>query len=402
MIEKTNYNKYKELKSFYNFEYRGFNMAQVIGTDIMEYVYSDNKVKIRNIIATFLITINFKKLISSEAYTNLIIYSIDRDDYLVLLNAYLEQLNISDETKISGLYPLEVKRKISFKNIFLRLKYNKQISLIENLYFNSLLTLYYNTIDDLLKENIELPKTFYAFNSAFGFETILTLYFKQKKIPTYSFQHGFDYNKKPYGYNTINFDNFVADNMLCWGQYSIDEMVKFGIDKDRLILFGNPKYSSYKRFLRVGDRFKRCLVVLSRDIYEEGNQYLIEIISKLNNIYFDIKLHPNLNSQNYKSLIDSYEHICLLDDNVLVATLMDKKYDFVITYNTSVHYESILNGNLSFGLDVKSDGGILFEKFSSREELNTLIHMYQNKSVQDIDDQMSVFAGYTLGVNDEE
>ena len=75
-------------------------------------------------------------------------------------------------------------------------------------------------------------------------ENLLTQFFKLRNIPTYSLQEGvyFIFKKNP-PLDSVQYENFETDNLLCWGQFSIDEDVSYGISPRKLRLAGYPKKS---------------------------------------------------------------------------------------------------------------------------------------------------------------
>lgn len=404
-MSKSNYEKYKELKSQFDFEYRGFNMGQVMGTELALVSYDYSNITNLTIIKNFIKYWDIATFINDNHAENFITYTIDRNDYRILCEQYIEKLKLEDYIfKIlpENIEKLKLNPIIIVKTLLLIFKI-KNMRLKNKVYIVSSMVAHMNTIDSLLENEIKLPKNYYAFNSSYKLETLITLYLKLKKIPTYSFQHGiyFKFNK-PIPIDVINWENFVADKMLCWGQYSIDEMKKFDIDENRLIKFENPKYSSIITYKKDKDIFDNALVILSREYFEEGNIKLLELLSCLSDINFEIKLHPSLDFDKYKKITDRVSHLNLVPEKTLLTSLFDKSYNFIITYNTTSHYESIISGFLTFGYAYNSDGGKLFESFEDAIQLENLIQVYQQKAEYKMKNDFQRFVGYTMGINDDQ
>lgn len=400
-MNKSNYEKYKDLKSEFDYEYRGFNMGQVMAMDLAQFVYGSNNKnylpKIYNYLFKIINLDQFNDLINENKplYT----YVTKRDDYYELVKDYM--VKIGDNCDIICLNDLESKKNFNLKGLFTSLWFCfkiEHISVLQKLYLSFMCSYYKNLIDYLLALDVVIPSKYVAFNSSTRLETLLTLYFNMKNVETFSLQHGFDYLKKPLPINIINFENITASNVLCWGQYTIEQMVKFGVDRDRLVLFGNPKYDLIQYIHK--PKIRKVLVALSRVLFEDGNIKLIDIISKLSNIKFELKLHPSLDSHKYYKISENFSNISVVTNKKTVKELLrNHKYDLALTYNTTVHYEAFVNGKLSFGYDFESDGAKLFEKFADDRELKKLILKYENLENDKINNEIENFAQYTLGIN---
>jgi hypothetical protein len=396
----TKYKKYKELKKFFNFEYRGFNMGEVMAMDIMASVCNKNfSFYLRHSISLIYRKKNFSILndiIDEDLSLNT--YTPNREYHRELTEKYVKKLNIN--SRIFFLNSLRSERYFDIKYFFSSMKIvlrSDNIFALKYIYFSILLSHHKILIDLILKENIKLPKSYYAFNSSTGLESLLTLYFKQKGVNTYSLQHGLYFSLNNPVPNIINIENILADKVLCWGNYSIEEMVKFGVKKDRLIQFGNPKYTKIIPYIKK-NCLKRCLVLLSRQECNKGNIQLISMLTTMKNIKFDIKLHSTLNFEYYKNVTSQFTHINLIENNILLSEIFKKDYDFSITYNTTTHYESLISGIVSFGYDFESDGGILFKKFTHINEIYKHINYCITTDHNIINKKIERFIFYTLGV----
>lgn len=401
-MSKSNYEKYKELKTLFDFEYRGFNMGQLMGSEIAGQVYSLERFSVVPSIKNSLKYFDLSSFMNEINSKNIITYTYDRDDYLELCYSYISQLRLK-EYKLKIIPKKMGKVTINLVHIYKSLVFFFKLKDLEfkiKINLLSYLITSKNTIDALLKSTIHLPENYYSFNSSDGVETFITLYYKQKGVNTYSFQHGMYFNfLEPIPVDVINFENFVADKMLCWGRYSVDEMRKFGINKSRLILFGNPKYNQINPYSRSNTTFKRCLVSLSRRQYNEGNYKLLKIVQSIkSDIVFDIKLHPSLDITEYKNKVPSDKNVTLLESSELLSDLFLKDYDFIITYNTTAHYEGLVSGHLTFGYGYQNDGAILFEEFNNMDKLEDLLIKYNDENELLIDNRIKKFIKYIFKI----
>ncbi len=189
------------------------------------------------------------------------------------------------------------------------------------------------------------PKAYIAFCSqAFGEDSIMTLIHKKERRPTFNLQHGFTIEYPDFNPISILNENIISDYNLVWGMSTYEIQEKY-VDKKRLIIAGNPKYS-IKDIKKEKEEFnpKRAAIFLSVKGNEESNK---EIVKTLNafarehpEITLDITAHPMDDINNYTYLI-SETNIHPLGKNVEVKEILEKS-DFVVIHNTTIAYEALL------------------------------------------------------------
>lgn len=189
-----------------------------------------------------------------------------------------------------------------------------------------------------------LPRAYISFcSSAFSEEAIFTLICKKNKIPTFTLQHGFLSN---YSSNFTTFiiqsENIISDYLLLWGKSSYDIQKKF-IDKSRLIVVGNPKYSHPRKTSKKFNP-REVTVFFSVTGYEESNKKMLKILNgfalKHSEIKFKLKLHPFDNVKNYVKFITA-KNIKFVHKEIPIKDLLEIS-DFVVVHNTSIAYEALL------------------------------------------------------------
>jgi len=400
------FEKYKLLKNHMSINYRGINLSTVASTKLIMYSYYPSSIKIKHLLKNLFRRMSFKNILNKDIKDkSLITYSVKRIDYMNLINVYVSKLgfkkyNIKDASKVKKRLYISITHLSRIVQFFIQLK-ESELKLIEKLYLFSLIVYYKNSIDNLIDNNKNIPSSYYSFNSSFGNETILTEYLNLKNVPTFTFQHGSIFNfNYPIPLDVINYENIVSKKVLCWSQYSIDELLKYGFTQDRLVLFGNYKYYYDDFNINIPKQINKVIVFLSRGEYNNGNKKLIEILGQLKDINFDIKLHPTLSHKDFCSFVDGIRNLNILNENnkkTIKKLLSSSSYDIAITYNTTVHYEACACGKVTFGYNFRQDGSKLFESFYNIDELKYLMLEYSNKNISTVTNKLKSFCQYTLG-----
>lgn len=397
----SDYGKYKRLKSCFEFEYRGFTMDSILATILIGITFENKRFHLFKVLKNLFRVKSFAHLNKIiELDSPLVTYSTDkRKDYLELIDAYVSKLNIkaikSIVTTSENILYINVKHYVDAWKIVAKIE---NLGLKQKIYLWSSLVNFQNLIDYLYLHPITLPKEYYAFNGSYGYETLLTQYFQLQGIRTYSFQHGMYYLfVEPIVLDVINYENFTSDYMLCWGEYTKRELVKFGIDEKHLIVFGNPKYSKYTPYIKHRTKFKTALIALARVQFNDENQVLLDLVSKIKDVDFEIKLHPSLDSTYYKELVQNKINLSVIKEELVLTECLKKDYDFVITYNTTVYYEACSYGKITFDYAYKTYYATL-ESFQTSKELAELLYRYENYSEDEINNKLASFSKDTLGV----
>lgn len=198
-----------------------------------------------------------------------------------------------------------------FGNLGKLVRIYKSLKDLNNVYFRFMTSLFILQSYELknLESHIEIKnyKIFITFSDVFEQDNFLVQTFKMKSIPTVSMQHGQAYCKKGYENNDdLEYENFISDYKLSWGKQTMDEMIKGGVNKQRIINVGSPKYIGKER--QVIKREKKDIfgVVLNNAQNIEANKEMIILANKLCdslNLRYSIKVHPADDISNYKDVI---------------------------------------------------------------------------------------------------
>jgi len=358
------YNRYKTLKDKLNYTYKGYNLQNLI-PGYLNYIFAEEAPSAKDVLKEFytgLQSVDFQEVFKVKSST-IITYLINRSDYRDLANAAKENYPVSEVVDLSAL-PRKSFRPYGFSYLKHFLKAFRIIffrsvegSFMTKIYLVALLVRIFNQIKLIEKaENYDHIKCYICFNSAYKEESLLTEFFNKRGIETISLQHGIFCDFKlflPFDY--INFDNFIAQKLLCWGQSTVDYLTANGIDASRLILSGNPKYKNVKiEAANIDQSFKRCLVLMGRGIYTETNNKLLSLLKVYNEkhsgnkIVFYLKKHPFLLDSDHKQFADINERMIFLGKEHSVQEVLNSDLvDFTISVNTTAYYESLALGKLS-------------------------------------------------------
>lgn len=396
------YQTYKTLKAACAFNYRGFEMAPLMATLILGYAFHGKRsYTLRELLKISLsYDASVRDLLLDMQKEQVVTYLYGRKDYVELVDAYIEKMGLEAYACVK-IPPVRYRFKFNAGHLIRALTLFSKlqgVALFPRLLLAFKAVMIKNTIDDLLCAPIKIPKCYFAFNSSFGTEALLSQFYKLKGAKTYSFQHAVYYAyPDPVPYAIINYENIVADKLLCWGEYTVDELRRFGVDKTRLILFGNPKYGTCIPYVRLRNTFKSCLLLLGTKKNEAGNARLMRLLAGLEGVNVDIKPHPSLDEGTLATSVSGMSNMELVESGSMIHTLFKQPYDFVVSYNSTTHNEAIACGKLCFGYAYQSDGARLFEQFEDGDGLLRLLKKYERADTAEVAKAMKAFAVYTLG-----
>jgi hypothetical protein len=397
------FNNYKELKNKLNIVYQGIYFNKILALDIWNWANGTYTSSVKQLIY-YMISLDLKdfKTCSGQS-TILTTYGLyDRNDHQELYYKIIDKLE--DNTVNNNLLHFRKKIRIQpniiikfTKQIFSFLK-DSEFNFIEKLIIAAKFTFYANILTELQKHNFNSVKKYLAFCGVLNVENLLTQYLQQNGIKTYSLQHGIAYiAHKNITIDSVNYENFQSDISLCWGQYTVDEYSEYGISSDRLIIAGYPKASKVIEISH-NNKFKSCLILLTRNQFDDSNKRLLSILTK-SNLMFGLKLHPSLNFKYYKQYAGT-NNMTIIDQNrTLLSCLDQNEFDFAIAVNTSSYYESLIGGipclrfhDNSFELMYGCD-----DVFTNLEEFEKVLNNIKN-TIFDYQKKINSVLNYTMGI----
>lgn len=209
-----------------------------------------------------------------------------------------------------------------------------------------------------LKEYREKLKKFFIENNVCAlfvsndigfFEKVAIDIFKELKLPSFAFVHGLQFCL-----NDIDFRR--SDYLVVWGELSKNDFVLNGLEKDKIIVSGHPKYTSISKF-KTELRFDLSdILVLTNSLNgihpsseytltDRSNciYYLFMIQDVLQSLGVDrvrLRPHPSENQEWYIKNIDTTFYV--IDKIGLDESL--KKSSLVIGPTSTVFFEALVEG----------------------------------------------------------
>ncbi|OEK06092.1 hypothetical protein A8C32_18855 [Flavivirga aquatica] len=369
-------------------DYKEYDLFKIMAIELALISSNNEAIKLATF-GKFFFFYNFEKL---RLNRNLFfaIGNHGRKDYNEIIN-YVKNKFEKSSYSFFDYGKAKIRLKINVKNILtslitgIRLKGN--ISYKNRFLIASKICFYKNTIDNLEKVKLEdsLKKAI-VFSSVHPLEGLFLYFFKKRKTPVYSLQHGVYYiYKKTPPIDCILYENFNADFHLCWGEYSKKELISYGINRDKILVAGYPKNSE----LRINTNIitEKCIVLLARSIFNESNKKLISVlkqfIKKEPKAEFYFKLHPSLNRGDYNDVLNTNNFFLIDDEITLKEILIKSDYSKAICVYTTAYYEAYLNGIVALRYyDGKSElsEGVQDDVFENIDDLLRVFNLSFSKN----------------------
>lgn len=334
-------NKVRSRKKNSTFTINGINYGRVIAAQTYDNSFSSI---IKEAIRLFLF--DYKIEITDKTDSNIGLFyalkSSNRNDYDYIVNKFQD---IVENVRRIDLIRYKSINKVFFKILKLIKNFNKLRKYnIQDIMISSIVITQY----EILNEDIEKSKIFddlelvCTFCDAHGCDNLITQIAKNKEIKTATLQHG-QYRILSEGKEVADaeaYENFISDYMLTWGQATIDQFKKVGIEDSRFKKVGALKSFSFNNKIINKEKNNVFGVVLSGEYYRNTNIEMIKlanlIASKYNMSYY-IRLHPRNNAS-------FYEKYCNMEYLVdMVSNIENEDYanivDFSILHMTGVFVE---------------------------------------------------------------
>ena len=198
----------------------------------------------------------------------------------------------------------------------------------------------------------------------------------------------------------IQYENFETDNLMCWGKFSVDEFISYGISPSRLSIAGYPKKVEIK-LIKQNNSFKRCMILVARDSFRNTNMALLNILSNYSDEYeFYIKLHPSCDYSFYSNYSDSHNMIIVPKETTVNECLINSVYDFAVAVNTTAYYEALMRGlpclrfyDGTFDLMAGCN-----DLFGTDEEFVKQINLIRKLPLSDYQKEVDEILEYAMGV----
>lgn len=219
-------------------------------------------------------------------------------------------------------------------------------------------------------------KRLIVFSDMHTVDSVLVQRCNQEGICTATLQHGNFETAEPFILSESKY-------FLCYGKYTKDKAIRFGMDPSKLIMcgvlkdIGQPRQES----ICLHGRIRSLGVILSgyNVISEETTllKMLINYCSK-NDLEIFVKLHPGMSITDYPEV--EWKRVNRIIGNEITVQQMQKNIDVAVFYSSTVFIEYVMN--LFPSLLYKTNGDAFYEsidwcKFDNEEALNSLMELIQ-------------------------
>lgn len=398
----STYQIYGKLMSSFSYSYSGVELSHVSATKIWAKAKGEQVYGLKHLIR-FFVSLDYGEAFSPSRRGIFIATFMEnyRKDHYDLYNTVINGLMI--KPAVTNLY--ELKKKVSIHPIiivkmlyyfFVRMK-NERLGFLEKIQWAAEYVYLANNIQELNKKDFSGVKKYLCMCHVLSLENLMTQYFKNKGVETFSLQEGiYLVYKKNIVLGSIAYELFATDHLLCWGQYTKDEYVEYGIAPSRIEVSGYPKCHKLITFKK-GNAYKKCLVMLAGPIFGDVNAKLLEMLERMKDeLDITLKSHP----ANYAA-IEVYakeNSFDIVPQKRTVGECFESGvYDFSIAVNTTAYYESWMAGVPSLRYyDERFDNFYGFEDFFSDEnQLSVMIKGY--RTIPKTEEEVQKMLEYAIG-----
>ena len=403
----NDFDRYKSLKNKLNFVYDGICLNRLLALSLWAVANGKYAFSWKRIVLAFL-AIDVKRL-EFDPQKHMILSTFGRyarKDHLELYNTVLDKLDgkasynktLTFGWKLS-IHPVVIYKVAKF--IFSNL-HDTSLSLWDKCKLIIECIHYCNIIEELKYMDFTGVQKYLCQCSVLDLENLLTQFFKLRNIPTYSLQEGvyFIFKKNP-PLDSVQYENFETDNLLCWGQFSIDEDVSYGISPRKLRLAGYPKKVELHT-MKKDNPYKKCMLLLARDSFRNTNMGLLNILLNHSSDYeFCLKLHPSCDFSFYSSFASQHGMTIISKDRTINDCLNNNFFDFAIAVNTTAYYEALMRGLpcLRFCDDTFDLMAGYKDVFGTDEEFRVIMETVKNQPLQTYQEEVNRALEYAIGVN---
>ncbi|MGE8328339.1 hypothetical protein [Pseudomonas urmiensis] len=373
-------------RKFAKIDFEGLRVGILVSA-LLEYFKLNNmaaiqyfRSSIKKMLATPIVQYP-EQCISVEGYP--IFISILRQDYIEIARNVESQLSRVNECKVievSLINKASTLREL-FKCFSKALKLTKGLDYkwYEVIYIFSSFYYVLKGVHRLEQYCSVIPKNAIFFNSSSFPESLLCEYMRSRGAKTFSLQHGMYLKPNIINYDIVNISNVMADVMLCWGEFSKQEIEKFYLENNLEKKFvckvaGYPRISSYAS--QAMDCERAIFVVLPRILYKAEILKLFDILNK-SELTSKIVVKPHPSVVNDIDVLDACQAIgAEILSGSLTEWLGVDRYAAVIGFNTTSLFECIESSEKVLLFRSGNDEFIsdLFESFSCENSLNELVN----------------------------
>lgn len=378
----TQHGRYRRALESIRLTHKGYSFRQIIAFDLALIVYGHPR-SILKTIAQLVVTRAYRGLDAAALRLQPLLITIGsyggRKDYQEILEFVKPNVGAPHHYDIgqSGWSP-----RVNPGNVIKALRLALRVpglSLSERISLWGVAAYRLNGIDVLEGTDLSSYRAYLAFSSVHSDEAMFVEYFRQRGIPTYSLHHSaygiYRMEAKPI--DSLAYENLNADYHLCWGEYTKDEFIDYGIAPDRLLVAGYPRQVRPLQPLSGTAPHAPSLVFLcARLKFDSHNLRILQLLSEYaqaaqSDVRVAIKAHPSLDQEKYRKLSERYG-FAFIEGQTIAQLLQDDRYHSVVTYNSTAYYDAYLNNRIALRYidgDNELHQAVLDDGFSTASEL---------------------------------
>lgn len=409
MSKKTAYLRYCRLIDPLQVQYhRGYRLRHVLASEVAMLAYGQIRFGMKSIVKFFAAR-KFDGLPCADQGMLAIIgpHYGKRREYQEIM-AF-----VTSSAKIGFFYSLDVARwkfHLSLGNLFEAFRLAMRVPALrfrERMLLWAVITEKLNSIDVL--DSIDLgQKSLLAFSAVHSNEAMFVEYFHKRDRPTFSLHHGayglYRMDDKPI--DMLAYDNLNADYHLCWGQFTKDEFMEYGIAPDRLLVAGYPRVTRPLHPVKEAAGALSLVFFCARWKFDEQNQKIIQMLSELlarwpGEFRVAIKPHPSLNFEMYREAAKRHGFE-FVDTMTIGELLQHDDYHVAITCNSNAYYDAYLNNRIALRYVDETNEltyPILGDDFTDAESLHGRLQEMKGRGADEafwnsVRDRLTYHVGY--------
>ncbi|MGL5203414.1 hypothetical protein [Cetobacterium sp.] len=321
-----------------------------------------NNIKIKSNLKKLIFKVNFnsKFMIQSSVYTTNYIDTLKRKDHSQSNQKLKKLLKANYNIQEDEVYLFKLDFNIIYnilKVLYTIYKINKKINNINNSINIAFCLLEYDKNKKIIEKRLKkiAPKLVLTFCDILPLENQITLIAKKNGIKTVTLQHGqyFYYNDENKPIHSLTLSEMQSDYFLTWGEYTLNQALKYGKNTDGFIKVGTLKNIDDKNERLTIDKKKDIKnvvgIIFDNNLGIESNKNMLNLVSKFCRLLgykYIIRLHPTNNIDDYKNHIDKK---LILD---IIRNLPEEKYinmiDFSISHLSSMCIELLKYNHKTF------------------------------------------------------
>lgn len=347
----TNYQEFRKLFESFNLKYKGYDLNMMISRGLYDIATKPKKGFYRSSLRLLFNKFDVQQLDLKNENKSILFYQgigYRKDE-----NLWCDYIQEQIDADSKPFYSKDIDKGVSFHpRVILRVFFavmrslkNSGLTFWQKCDIYTRVMPYCNTIHDLESIDLGWVKKYVAMLYPLSLGALFTQYFKKKGVETIALADGiyFDYGEDA-PYDAVNYDDFISDQLLFWGDYSRREYVKIGLNGESLKVGGYPKDEQLQS-VKTPNTFKKCCVLLARTPFDDSNMLLLNVLKQYSNeIKFSLKLHPSNDVCVYSKFAENHG-FAMVDKNLTLDVCIGKEvFDFAIAVNTTAYYEALIKG----------------------------------------------------------